>query len=432
MANGNKVTSQDVDWSDGTSWSSTKFLRGDGTWALNSSGSTQTFANDAARAAAVPDFDGQEGVQLDTNAQYVSYGLSAGNWQLPSNTQVQSDTYAVATGTDTYAITLTPALLAYAAGNSFKVLFTNANTGAATINVNALGAKSITKNNNVALVANDIIAGKIYNLTYDGTDFQIESNDSQVKNIQVSADKYAVATGTDTYAITLAPVPAAYVAGNAYNVLFTNGNTGAATLNVNSLGAIAIKKNASEALVSGDIVAGKIYACRYDGTNFQIDNVNRLPDGTVLNVDATPVGNVGGGTDNLQQYTVPGSTLAIDGDFLDIDISGTLRTDGTVTSINLLFGAMGLFATGGAALAIPNTGGASSVFRIQSKIVRLSATTQLAWTTISFIDGTGVSFTGNLQTTGGETLSGTSILKMQATATNNNDVVQTATIVKYN
>lgn len=32
MANPNKIRSQDVDWSAGTSWASTKFLKGDGTW----------------------------------------------------------------------------------------------------------------------------------------------------------------------------------------------------------------------------------------------------------------------------------------------------------------------------------------------------------------------------------------------------------------
>lgn len=33
MANGNKISTQDVDYSDSTGWSATNFLRGDGTWA---------------------------------------------------------------------------------------------------------------------------------------------------------------------------------------------------------------------------------------------------------------------------------------------------------------------------------------------------------------------------------------------------------------
>ncbi len=43
---------------------------------------TQTFANNAARTAAVPDFIGQIGWQIDTKDEYVSTGTSAGNWIL--------------------------------------------------------------------------------------------------------------------------------------------------------------------------------------------------------------------------------------------------------------------------------------------------------------------------------------------------------------
>lgn len=134
---------------------------------------TQTFADATARAAAVPNFVGQIGVQLDTNTIYVSTGLSGGNWVLPRNTQTGSDNYAVAGGIDTYAAILTPALSAYATGNSFKILFTNANTGAATLNINALGVINLKKNGATTLSAGDIVAGKIYTVTYDGTNFQI-------------------------------------------------------------------------------------------------------------------------------------------------------------------------------------------------------------------------------------------------------------------
>lgn len=53
-------------------------------------------------------------------------------------------------------------------------------------------------------------------------------------------------------------------------VQFTYANTGAATINVNQNGAIAIKKNVSTALSSGDIQAGGIYLLAYDGTNWQL------------------------------------------------------------------------------------------------------------------------------------------------------------------
>lgn len=42
---------------------------------------TTTWANAAARAAATPAFDGQVGLQLDTNVFYVATGVAVGNWQ---------------------------------------------------------------------------------------------------------------------------------------------------------------------------------------------------------------------------------------------------------------------------------------------------------------------------------------------------------------
>lgn len=84
---------------------------------------------------------------------------------------------------------------------------------------------------------------------------------------------YYTATGTDTYAITPNPAITAYAAGQSFLVIFTNANTGAATLNVNALGAKAIEDRAGNALVAGDIAAGSIVRCDYDGTNFQISQV---------------------------------------------------------------------------------------------------------------------------------------------------------------
>ncbi len=159
----------------------------------------QTFANDAARAAAAPNFIGEVGEQIDTRTTYHAYGTSAGEWRLPANTQVQSDTYAVASGTNTYALTLSPALVAYAAGNAFNVLFTNSNTTAATINVNSLGAKAITKSGSTALVSGDIAGGTIYRIVYDGTRFQIDNSGYvSAPTITVTNTVYVSKGGNDT------------------------------------------------------------------------------------------------------------------------------------------------------------------------------------------------------------------------------------------
>lgn len=78
---------------------------------------------------------------------------------------------------NTYAITLTPAPSAYTAGMivMFKVPSATTNTGASTLNVNALGAKSIitTSGETLANKAGALSAGYYAWLQYDGTNFQL-------------------------------------------------------------------------------------------------------------------------------------------------------------------------------------------------------------------------------------------------------------------
>jgi len=80
---------------------------------------------------------------------------------------------ATASGTNTYAATLSPAITAYDNDLRVWIRFTNANTGASTLNLNGLGARTIVKNSTQALIQGDIIAGQILNLAYDGTNFQV-------------------------------------------------------------------------------------------------------------------------------------------------------------------------------------------------------------------------------------------------------------------
>lgn len=66
----------------------------------------------------------------------------------------------------------------------------------------------------------------------------------------------------------MVPVPAALVAGMQVRVKFTTANTGACTLNLNSLGATAIKLSDGTDPLDGDIAAGGVRTLIYDGTNF--------------------------------------------------------------------------------------------------------------------------------------------------------------------
>lgn len=77
------------------------------------------------------------------------------------------------------------------------------------------------------------------------------------------------ATGTAN-AITLSftPAPSSYVAGMQYTFIASATNTGAVTVNINSLGAKNVTKPFAVALSAGDIITGQMVTIRYDGTQF--------------------------------------------------------------------------------------------------------------------------------------------------------------------
>jgi len=167
--------------------------------------------------------------------------------------------------------------------------------------------------------------------------------------------RYAAdAEGSDTYVITLSPVPAAYYNGMVVNFKANTANTGAATLNVNALGAKTIKKMHDQDLETGDIESGQIVTLVYDGTNFQMQsqtgvistiptinltggqiafpataapsaNVNTLDDyeeGTWTPTAADAVSGGNTSTTGTGTYTKIGNMVTIAGSIQNIDITG--------------------------------------------------------------------------------------------------------------
>lgn len=115
--------------------------------------------------------------QAETDAGTQSGGTGARLVVDPSRVRAKAyhDYAADAGGTDAYAITITPAITAYAAGQIFTFKANTANTGPATLNVSALGAKNIKKNYNEDLITGDIVANQIVTVIYDGTNMQVLS-----------------------------------------------------------------------------------------------------------------------------------------------------------------------------------------------------------------------------------------------------------------
>lgn len=127
------------------------------------------------------------------------------------------------TGTDTISGATNIAPAAYAAGQRFCGITAGANTtNAVTLNVNGLGAKPVVKNGSTALAVGDLAAGQTFDVTYDGTNFQLgggAGGHGALVNIQL-----ITASGTYT------PTPGAT---NGFAWVQGDGGAGGGTINLN-------------------------------------------------------------------------------------------------------------------------------------------------------------------------------------------------------
>lgn len=90
------------------------------------------------------------------------------------------------------------------------------------------------------------------------------------KGVQLGKVKYAAAAGTaNAVTATLSPVPAAYQTGMTVRLKMSLANTGATTLNLNGIGAVAVVNADATALVGREWNANSIVTFIYDGTNWQ-------------------------------------------------------------------------------------------------------------------------------------------------------------------
>lgn len=115
----------------------------------------------------------EEATQAEADAKTATGGTGAKLFQnLSTVRSTLLNDYKVDTGAaNAYVITPAPAITAYTTGQIFSFKAVNANTTTSTINVNTLGVKTIKKTDASVLVANDILAGQIVVIEYDGTDF---------------------------------------------------------------------------------------------------------------------------------------------------------------------------------------------------------------------------------------------------------------------
>ncbi len=217
---------------------------------------------------------------------------------------VQSGSWTVANTAgpaNTYTASLVPAPAAYTWGMIVSLWFGTANTGASTLSLNGLPAIPVLGGDGQPVVANDL-SGNV-TLVCAGTAFLLlstrpakETNRGVVqladaatviagtdftKPVSVARVAAAVQSGNWNYApdigvvnglwVNLTPAPNAYYAGLSVTVKVANTNTGAATVNVNGLGAKSIVHKDGTPLQPRELQAGQIAFLTYDGTNFQFD-----------------------------------------------------------------------------------------------------------------------------------------------------------------
>ncbi len=240
-------------------------------------------------------------------------------------------------GVDTITASLAPAITAYAAGQTFRFVSAGANTGAATLNINGLGAKSVTKNGATALAAGDIASGAAIQVTYDGTQFQLVGVAASVSVIP------SAATGT----------------------------TQAQYDNSTKLATTAYADRAASSRVFSISASVASNAITVSASNLSLDfRSTTLTAGTVTTVQGTPANLVIAATDSFAAVTAAGTQrIAI----LAINNAGTIE----LAASNLV-GGVSLDETG----VITTATTATTATAIKAAAVR----TGVAYRVVGFVD----------------------------------------------
>lgn len=185
----------------------------------------------------------------------------------------------------------------------------------------------------------------------------------------------APATGAaNVYTATLSPAPTAYAVGQIVFLKIATANTGAATFNVNGLGAVSIKKWSSGALAalsSGDLPVGFEAILAYDGTQFQLLNAPPSLSGYVTstqyqnNAPIIPTA-TGGTADAITATYSPAITALTNGMSLMVRASSiNTTTTPTFTPASGTIAAKTIVKGSGAALVAGDIAGAGHWIELQ-------------------------------------------------------------------
>jgi len=170
-----------------------------------------------------------------------------------------------------WATTLSTAPAGPTAGYRLRGIVASNNAGAVTVALNALAAKSIKRRDGSDLQANDFKAGQYVELEYNGAEYRIVSaleDGAELGHYRLSS----VAGANTITASTSNGDLSALEAGMRFSFTPAATNTGAVTLNINSIGAKPVVDNMNSPLLAASLDTSAIYDVEYDGTSFRLMN----------------------------------------------------------------------------------------------------------------------------------------------------------------
>lgn len=287
-------------------------------------------------------------------------------------------------------------------------------------------------------------------------------------DVQNSAYTFiASVAGTNTITGTVSPTPTAYASGQLFLLVPANTNTGATTINLNSLGAKAIFA-ANAACTGGELVANVPCLIEYDGTQFQLvatgvvvtrTTIQTLTNKTltspaintptitgavtgstvaigtgagtathvgVAHVNTTAVGNVGAGTDDLMSYTLPANSLSSGSKGIRVTAWGSTINNANAKALEFVFG--------GVVTTVTLTVSAAKLWFVEAIILRTGANAQdIAFraTEVAAAAALAAPLVQMVLGNTGQTDTAAITVKFTGAATGNNDIVQEGMLVEF-